>query len=83
MDMITSEDSDRLDDNDSGSTKIYVTRPLVWRATKVSNFFHQLDENHQRTATQRSKEMTRTRSERMPSDRPKPAHLEKYLWLFK
>ena len=79
MDMITSEDSDWLDDNDSGSTKIYVTRPLVWRATKVSNFFHQRDENHQRTATQRSKEMT----EGMPSNRPKLAHLEKYLWLFK
>ena len=78
MDMMSSEESEWLDENDGVSIKTYVTRPFVWRAQKVTDFFHQLDKAHQRTASQRSKAMTQGRSEGMPSDNLKPTHLSKY-----
>lgn len=81
-DMMSSEESEWLEENDGGTKKIYKTRPLVWRAKKVTDFFCQLDQIHLRSASQRSREMTRGRDTGLPSDNPKPISLIKYPWLF-
>lgn len=49
----------------------------------MSDFCHQLDESHQRTVTQRSKEIARSRTEGLPSDRLKPVRFAKCPWVFR
>lgn len=83
VEMMTSEESEVLEENDGGSVKVYNKRPLTWRADKVTDFFHQLDDKQRHMVSQRSKEMTRSRGEGLPSDRAKPLYLSKYTWLFK
>lgn len=67
LDIISSGDSYWHNNCDDGvSTKVYVMRPLTWRATKVTDFFHQLDKLHKCGTSQRSKEMTHQRTEGIP-----------------
>ncbi len=83
LEMITSDESEWLEDNDGYSSKAITNKPLPWRSDKVTEFFHRLDEVHKRRTSQRSKDMTLPKCEGTPSDRPKPSHLDKLPWLFK
>ena len=83
IEMLSSEESDWIEGNDGSNTKVINTRPLHWRADKVTDFFYKLDDTYKHSASQRSLEMTRPRGKGLPSDRPKPLQLSKCQWLFK
>ncbi len=83
LEMITSDESEWLEEYDGTSSKVITNKAIPWRSDKVTEFCHWLNENNRPKVSQRSKDMTLTRCVGTPSDWPKPSHLSKCSWLFK
>lgn len=67
--FISSEESA----NDEEGDDIIIIKPLLWRADKVSRFFHQLDEKSLANKTPQARRQRKCRViSSDPSDRPQP-----------
>lgn len=70
-----------MSSEESGGEDIIVVKPLRWRAEKVTNFFHHLDD---KITTSKSPQARRQRKARIistaESDRPQPAKDEFPAW---
>ena len=73
QEVISSEES-----SDEGE---FIVRPLPWRSDQLTELFLGLDRKHNKRASPRSKRMSFSRKQGMPSDQPKPSNLPD--WFFK
>ena len=79
--LMSSEESCGEDESEDGQ---FVIRPLVWRSEKVTTLFTTLDEKYHKHQSIRSKKMSFTRKDGLPSDRLQPTVSGKFPdWLFK
>ena len=65
--LMSSEESE-ADENGP----VFVVRPLIWQADKVSEFLMNLDRKYTKHQSRKSSQMTVKRNKGVPSDREKP-----------
>ena len=64
--------------------KVFIVRPLPWRAGRYNGFVEKLDREHKKTASARSKFRILPRKAGVNSDRLPPSSLKDcYKWVFK
>lgn len=72
LDFMSSEETGSDSGSGSETTKIFLTRPILWRSPDANNLMDSLDRKILRRRSERAKEMCRSRKIGQPSSRPMP-----------